>query len=143
MLTIGNLAKAVGLNPATIRYYEEMGVIPRPRRSESGYRLYSEVDVHRLGFIQRAKLLSLSLNEIKEMVAFAVDGRCVVLQSELMALLECKLADTRQKISELKQLEEELNQYCDNLEARVSTVHEVEPSPEFCDCLSEAKVSAR
>ena len=94
MLTIGNLAKAVGLNPATIRYYEEMGVIPRPRRSESGYSLYSEEDVHRLGFIQRAKLLALSLNEIKEMVAFAVDGRCVVLQNELLALLEGKLAET-------------------------------------------------
>lgn len=143
MLTIGNLAKAVGLSPATIRYYEEVGVIPRPRRGESGYRLYSEEDVHRLGFIQRAKLLSLSLDEVKAMVSFAIDGRCEVLQSELLALLECKLADTRQKISELKQLEEELNQYRDNLEARVSTVHKVEPSPEFCDCLSEAKASAR
>jgi len=74
MLTIGELARDVGLNPPTIRYYEEIGLIPEAPRSESGYRLYSEEDARRLKFIQRAKMLSLSLEEIKEMVLSAVDG---------------------------------------------------------------------
>ena len=44
-LTIGQVAKATGINAKTIRYYEEAGVAPPPQRSQSGYRMYSETDV--------------------------------------------------------------------------------------------------
>src|SRR4030042_744255 len=58
-LTIGELAGELQPNPKTIRYYEDMGLIPEPRRSESGYRLYSRYEVERLRLIKRAKILAL------------------------------------------------------------------------------------
>jgi len=60
-LTIGELAGELQLNPKTIRYYEEVGLLPKPRRSESGYRLYSRYEIERLRLVKRAKLLGLSL----------------------------------------------------------------------------------
>jgi len=61
-LRIGEVAKKTGLNPKTIRYYEEIGLIPPPRQSEArffsaGYRLFTREDVERLELIKRAKLL--------------------------------------------------------------------------------------
>ena len=140
MLTIGELARDVGLNPPTIRYYEEIGLIPEAPRSESGYRLYSEEDARRLKFIQRAKMLSLSLEEIKEMVLSAVDGRCSALQDELLILLQGKLEDTRRRIDELEQFEEELRRFCDDLSARITPAGDKDASSaEFCVCLGEAQ----
>ena len=142
MLTIGELARDVGLNPPTIRYYEEIGLIPEAPRSESGYRLYSEEDARRLKFIQRAKMLSLSLEEIKEMVLSAVDGRCSALQDELLILLQGKLEDTRRRIEELEQFEEELRRFCDDLSAsaRITPSRDkAAPTEEFCLCLGEGQ----
>jgi len=61
VLTIGEMSAELNLNPKTIRYYEEVGLLPEPRRSESGYRLYSRKEVERLRLVKRAKLLGLSL----------------------------------------------------------------------------------
>ncbi len=82
-LTIGELAKQLQLNPKTIRYYEEVGLLPEPQRSESGYRLYSRDEMERLQLVKRAKLLGLSLAEIKEIVEYAIDGRCSALGRRL------------------------------------------------------------
>jgi MerR family transcriptional regulator, gold-responsive activator of gol and ges genes len=60
-LTVGQLAHATGVSAKTIRYYEQIGVLPAPRRSAAGYRQYSRHDVHRLLFIRRARALGLSL----------------------------------------------------------------------------------
>jgi DNA-binding transcriptional MerR regulator len=68
-MRIGELATRFGLNPKTIRYYEEIGLLPRAERSDSGYRLYDEHDVERLGFIRRAKTLGLSLDEIRDILS--------------------------------------------------------------------------
>ena len=54
-LTVGQLARATGVPAKTIRYYEQVGVLPVPRRSDAGYRHYSRYDVHRLLFIRRAR----------------------------------------------------------------------------------------
>ena len=56
-LTVGQLAHATGVPAKTIRYYEQVGVLPVPRRSATGYRHYSRHDVHRLLFIRRARAL--------------------------------------------------------------------------------------
>ncbi|MFH0942440.1 MAG: MerR family transcriptional regulator, partial [Chloroflexota bacterium] len=71
-VTIGELAKELHLNPKTIRYYEEVGLLSKPRRSEAGYRLYSNYEAERLRLVRRAKLLGLSLVEIKELVEYAI-----------------------------------------------------------------------
>jgi hypothetical protein len=56
-LTVGQLARATGVPAKTIRYYEQVGVLPVPKRSGAGYRHYSRHDVHRLLFIRRARAL--------------------------------------------------------------------------------------
>ena len=67
--TIGQLAQRAGLNPKTIRYYEEIGVLPRPQRTPASYRQYDEADLARLRFIGQAKAIGLTLIEISEVLA--------------------------------------------------------------------------
>ena len=73
-LKIGELARHTGLSIKTIRYYESRGLLEQPPRTEGGYRLYGPEEVARLRFVQRAKLLGLTLEEIRELVELAV--RC-------------------------------------------------------------------
>ncbi|PLZ89668.1 heavy metal-responsive transcriptional regulator [Fischerella thermalis CCMEE 5198] len=68
MLQVGEVSHKLGLNPQTLYFYERIGLIPKPRRTESGYRLYEETDIERLAFITRAKALGLTLDEIKEVL---------------------------------------------------------------------------
>src|SRR5438034_7585983 len=65
-LTIGHLAKESGVNLETVRYYERRGLLPKPPRSASGYRLFPAEATRRLRFIQRAKDLGFSLKERSE-----------------------------------------------------------------------------
>lgn len=67
-LTIGHLAKQVGLDLETVRYHERRGLLPRPPRSASGYRLFPAEAARRLKFIRRAQELGFSLTEIGELL---------------------------------------------------------------------------
>jgi Cu(I)-responsive transcriptional regulator len=67
-MNIGEAAKAAGVNPKFIRHYEARGIIPKVARTESGYRQYSENDVHILIFVKHARGLGFSLPEIKKLV---------------------------------------------------------------------------
>lgn len=118
-LTIGQLAKKVKVNPKTIRYYEEVGLMPKARRSESGYRLYTEEEVARMQLIRRAKLLGLSLHESKSVVEYATTGRCLTLEGHLLELLETKVARLENQMAELRLLREELQALCGSLKERV------------------------
>ncbi len=71
---IGDLAGELGLNPKTIRYYEEIGLMPAPHRRPSGYRLYTDTDRDRLRFIIKAKAIGLTLAEIAEILALRRRG---------------------------------------------------------------------
>jgi DNA-binding transcriptional MerR regulator len=64
-LTISQVAKTSGVAAKTIRYYEEIGVLPAPSRAASGYRLYDQPGVERLRFIRRARSLGLPLQQLK------------------------------------------------------------------------------
>jgi len=72
-MTIGRLAKEVGINIDTIRYYERNGLIPEPVRRASGYREYQAADLRRLRFILRAKDLGFTLAEIGELLSLSCD----------------------------------------------------------------------
>ena len=120
-LTIGQLAQRAGLNPKTIRYYEEIGLLPQPPRNEVGYRLYFDEDLPRLRFIQRAKMLELSLAEIKQLVDYADDGCCDLLQEHLLALVEEKLVEVDQHLAELAAFREDMRRFRDELAARRET----------------------
>ncbi len=63
-ITIGDLANETGVKTRTIRFYEEKGLMPRPRRSESGYRLYSEQDIKLLRLIRSARSFGLSIRDV-------------------------------------------------------------------------------
>jgi MerR family mercuric resistance operon transcriptional regulator len=71
-LRIGELAKQSRVHLQTIRYYEREGLLPKPRRSPSGYRIFSSEDVRRVRFIKQAQGLGFSLNEIRELLALRV-----------------------------------------------------------------------
>lgn len=73
-LRIGELASDLNINPKTIRYYEEIGLLPPPSRTASGYRLYTATDRERLRFILKAKTIGLTLEEIAEIVSIHQDG---------------------------------------------------------------------
>ena len=68
-LTIGSVAQQAGVNIETLRYYERKGIVPKPPRTSSNYRLYSEETVRRVRFVKRAQELGFSLREIKELLA--------------------------------------------------------------------------
>ncbi len=139
-LTIGELAGELQLNPKTIRYYEEVGLIPEPRRSESGYRLYSQYEMERLRLVKRAKLLGLSLAEIKGIVEYAIDGRCGVMEDRLLSLVEAKLGEIDQKIEDLLIFRDNLRQYRSDLSSRLGSESHEEfrtPASAPCQCIGE------
>jgi DNA-binding transcriptional MerR regulator len=113
--TIGAVSKRVGLTPKTIRFYEEEGLLPRPRRTESGYRIYGEADLARLLLVRRARLLGLSLPATKSLVDRALAGNCAAFGEELIASIATQREAVARQIKELEALTVEL----DALEAHV------------------------
>lgn len=103
---IGEVARELGLNPRTIRYYEEIGLLPEPSRSEAGYRLYGAADRERLCFIIQAKAVGLSLDEIGEIVALRTHGEqpCEL----VLALVDRKLRAVDEQLRALTQFRREL-----------------------------------
>ncbi|MEN2987282.1 MerR family DNA-binding protein [Tistrella sp. BH-R2-4] len=69
VLTIGALAAAAGTNPKTVRYYEEIGLLPRPDRQANGYRQYPRAAVDRLRFVLRARRLGFAVDEVRDLLA--------------------------------------------------------------------------
>lgn len=74
-LKIGAVAKAVGVGVQTLHYYERLGLLPKPERSASNYRLYSSEAVRRVCFIKKAQALGLTLNETKQILDLKSRGR--------------------------------------------------------------------
>ncbi len=105
-MRVGELAAHFGLNPKTIRYYEEIGLLPRAERSESGYRLYDERDVERLGFIRRAKTLGLSLDEIRDILSVQQTGELPC--GQVLDLIDMKISVIDQRMAELQVFRAEL-----------------------------------
>src|SRR5918995_1184943 len=100
-LRIGELADQTGLTIKTIRYYEKRGLLEQPPRTEGGYRLYGPEEVARLRFVQRGKLLGLTLEEIKKLVELAARCNEGEIVPRLEEVLAAKLQETERKIEEL------------------------------------------
>jgi MerR family copper efflux transcriptional regulator len=122
-LTVGQLAHATGVPAKTIRYYEQVGVLPVPRRSGAGYRHYSRHDVHRLLFIRRARALGLSLATLKALAAELDSGECLTMRPRLHALVTEQLRAVQQQIAECQLLERQLAQVLQRLQTSVPTPH--------------------
>ena len=97
------LARRTGCNLETIRYYEKIGMMPEPPRTEAGYRIYDDLHVKRLRFILRARALGFSLDEVRGLLTL-VDCRTQTC-AEVKERTERHLADVRAKIAELKRIE--------------------------------------
>lgn len=107
-LTIGVVAKRVGVAIDTIRFYEREGLLPEPLRRASGYRSYDEGAIAQLRFIRRAKDLGFTLEEIRELLALSRDRRKGVGAVKKRATDRLVALDTR--ISELQRVRDGLAQ---------------------------------
>lgn len=105
-LRIGELAAELGLNPKTIRYYEEIGLLPAPPRTSAGYRLYGDADRERLRFVAKAKAIGLTLEEIGDILALQREG--VQPCAHVLALLDRKLAAVDEHLRALAEFRKEL-----------------------------------
>jgi MerR family copper efflux transcriptional regulator len=104
-LTIGKLASAAEVGVDTVRFYERAGLLKRPQRTPSGYRLYAEADAARLRFIRRAKTLGFSLDEIAELLRLNDGGGR---RGAVRAVAERRLKEIEQKLAELGRMRDTL-----------------------------------
>lgn len=105
-LTIGQVAQRSEVGIETIRFYEREGVLEKPNRSESGYRLYEEGVIARLRFVGKAKELGFTLKEIKELLSLQIDPTTTCVDVKRCA--EEKLSDIESKIRTLQKMKKSL-----------------------------------
>ena len=121
-LTIGEAAKQAHVRIETLRYYERMGLVARPPRSEANYRLYPQETVRRVQFIKRAQALGFSLKEITELRA-------------LRATPDTPCADIRTRaLDKITAIEEKIRALHDMKHALAQLVSECSGQGEITDC---------
>ena len=117
---IGELAAKVGLTERTIRYYEEVGLLESVKRVEGGRRVYTDDDVRRLRFIQKLKMLGLSLQEMLELEQMYRRERSnTQVLPRLVELLDAHLATLGDRMSELAALRDEIRSYREHVSERL------------------------
>ena len=127
-LRIGEAAARVGVSSRTLRYYEELGLLPGARRRSGGRRIYGADEVERLRFIGRLKALGLSLAEVKELNAvYAIAGSTRAMLARLDELLGRRLADLDARIGELEGLRDEIGRYRERVRGRIGA--SADPTP--------------
>lgn len=107
--TVGQLAKTVGVNVETVRYYHRIGLLPTPERAYGSIRHYGRDALRRLRFIKRAQRLGFALEEVSSLLTLDDGKHC----AETKALAEQKLALVQQKIVDLAIIETNLRSFID------------------------------
>ena len=104
--TIGQLASAAEIPAATIRYYEKIGLLSAPTRSDGNYRLYDQLDLARLSFVRRARDIGFTIDQVRSLLTFSDqrDADCC----EVMVMTAEHLHAVEQKIADLVVLNEQL-----------------------------------
>jgi DNA-binding transcriptional MerR regulator len=121
-LGIGEVCERLGLSSRTVRYYEELGLLPGVRRRAGGRRVYGADELERIRFIQRLKTLGLTLQEIKELNAlYALAGSTRAMLVRLDDLLVSHQAGLEQRISELIALRDEMRSYREHVSKRIES----------------------
>jgi DNA-binding transcriptional MerR regulator len=136
-LRIGQLAARLELNPRTIRFYEQAGVLPEPERTVSNYRLYSPEDERRLRFIKTAQRLGLTLGEIKEILAVRDRGERPC--SYVANVIEQRLREVDERMRDLRVLKQELGE----LRERMAEQGSDEAGSPYCHYIETTVGSSR
>lgn len=111
MFQVGEVSRRLGLNPQTLYFYERIGLMPSPKRTAAGYRLYEQPDLDRLSFITQAKALGLSLDDIKDLLMLQ-DGQQLSCQDVYDRLLK-KVQHIDDMIHQLQTLKAQLKPLLD------------------------------
>jgi DNA-binding transcriptional MerR regulator len=115
-MTIGALAAETRCTVPTIRYYEEIGLLPEAIRRTGGHRVYGDADLRRLTFIRRCRDFGFSIEQVRELVALvgSPNRDCVAARD----LAQTHLGEVRRKLKELRALERSLKQFTEDCDAR-------------------------
>jgi len=132
-MQIGIVAKKIGLTPDAIRFYERNALLPRPPRTQGGFRQYGENDLETLAFVRRVQGLGFKLSEIRGLLNLR--GSRLQPCAPVRRRLEAKLADVRRKLADLQKLEHELRL------ALQSCNRELRKHPGHCPILRETNSS--
>lgn len=108
-LTIGALAKAAGVTTPTIRYYEEIGLLPRPGRTAGGQRSYDSSNLNRLTFIRQCRDFGFSIDHVRVLIDLSIraDRDC----AETRDIAQTHLDEVRTRLLELHALEKRLAEF--------------------------------
>jgi DNA-binding transcriptional MerR regulator len=136
-LLISEVAARTGFSPPTLRYYERIGLLPPPRRTDGGYRVYEDRTVDRLRFVARAKSLGLTLEETRELADLWAHDECRPVQARLGELLHEKLDAARAQIAELEAFTAQL----EGVAGRIGRHVPAGPCDDACGCTTDATVT--
>jgi len=129
LLSVAEVREQTGLSARTLRYYEELGLLPGVRRRAGGRRVYGADEIERLRFIQRLKALGLPLAEIKHLNAvYAIEGSTRAMLERLDELLGRRLSEIDGRIEELMGLRDEISKYRDHVVTRTEVMDARKPA---------------
>lgn len=133
-MRIGEIARQVGVNPSTIRFYEEAGLLPEPERTPSGYRDYDSSVVDRLGFIRAGQAVGLTLGELRDVLSIRDRGEAPC--RHVTELIGRRIAEIDDRMRDLRRLRRALATLVD----QAATVDPEECPPEsLCQIIDWAR----
>lgn len=136
MLSIGTLARRTGTKVQTIRYYEQVGLLPRPGRTEGGQRRYDEADLDRLAFVRHARQLGFPLEAIRELLALAARPGEPCADADSIARRQLRQVELR--LMRLEALRTELARMVEECDGnRVAECRVLEVLRDHSECLTE------
>ena len=136
MLTIGNLAKKTGTKVQTIRYYEQIGVMPEPGRTEGGQRRYGQGELDRLSFIRHARQLGFGLDAIRELLDLSDNPHRPCHEADVIARRQLK--EVEQRLARLRALRTELKRMVQECKGgEVADCRVLEVLRDHSECLTD------
>ena len=128
---MGSIAKKAGVGVQTLHYYERIGLLPKPTRSEANYRLYSPEALRRVRFIKKAQALGFKLEEIKQILDLKSHGRAPC--RKVTELGQKHLRDIDARLAQLRRYRREVARSLTSW--REKTAHRRNCAGEFCDLI--------
>ena len=135
-LTIGRVAASAGCTVQTVRYYEQVGLLPIPPRSEGNQRLYAPATVDRLAFIRHARELGFSLDAVRDLLSLADDPDRPCAEADSIA--RAQLQQIERRLSQLQALKIELEHMVEQCRGgRIATCRVIEVLSDHAQCLTQ------